>query len=86
MWMVELGLLPAPERLSARPSHRARLKALHRDGVVPMAGPLADDSGALIVFNVDYWDDLEQLLSADPYFSTTGVSVKSVRQWNPFIT
>lgn len=85
MWIVELRFTAAPERLAARPAHRERLVALHRDGTVRMAGPFADDSGALIVFDVPDQASLDHLIAADPYFTTPGVSVHTIRQWRPFL-
>ncbi|GIF37132.1 YciI family protein [Actinoplanes xinjiangensis] len=85
MWIVELAFTSAPERLAARPVHRERLTGLHRDGVVRMAGPLADDSGALIVVDVTDRAAVQGFLAADPYFSTPGVEVRGVREWSPFL-
>jgi uncharacterized protein YciI len=85
MWIVELSFSDAPERLAARPAHRERLTELHRAGVVCMAGPWADDSGALIVFNVRDDATLGRLLAADPYFATPGVQVTARREWHPFL-
>lgn len=86
MWIVELTFTGAPERLAARPAHRARLTALHERGLVPMAGPLADDSGAVIVFDAPDRPALDRLLADDPYLTTPGVTVHRVRQWTPFLT
>jgi uncharacterized protein YciI len=86
MWIVELSFTDAPERLAARPAHRERLTALHAAGTVRMAGPFADDSGALIVVDVPDRTALDAVLAADPYFSTEGVAVTGVREWRPFLT
>lgn len=86
MWIVELALTGTPERMAARPAHRERLAGLHERGVVAMAGPFADDSGAVIVFDVAGEVELRELLAADPYLATPGVSVTSVREWRPFLT
>ncbi|GAA2692161.1 MULTISPECIES: YciI family protein [Actinoplanes] len=83
MWIVELSFTPEPARITARPAHRALLTALHADGVVRMAGPLADDSGAVIVLDTP---DPQAVLAADPYFSTPGVTVSSVREWLPILS
>ncbi|WIM92582.1 YciI family protein [Actinoplanes oblitus] len=83
MWMVELGFEPAPERLAARPAHRELLSELHAAGTVRMAGPFADDSGAVIVLDTA---DPREVLANDPYFTTPGVTVVSVREWRPFLT
>ncbi|GAA4441770.1 YciI family protein [Phytohabitans houttuyneae] len=86
MWIVELALRETPERMAARPAHREHLAGLHARGVVVMAGPLADDSGAVIVFDVAGEAEVGELLTADPYVATAGVSVVSVREWRPFLT
>ncbi|MFC0527033.1 YciI family protein [Phytohabitans kaempferiae] len=84
MWIVELSLAPTAERLQARSAHRRLLASLCERGVVRMAGPLADDSGAVVVFDVPGRDDVERLLKRDPYLATPGVAVASVREWRPF--
>jgi len=83
MWIVELSFTPEPERLEARPAHRARLAELHKQGVVVTAGPFADESGSVMVFDVDGRAQLDQLLADDPYMSALGVHVVSIRQWSP---
>lgn len=85
MWIVELSLAPTEERLAARPAHRRLLTGLHERGVVTMAGPLADDSGAVIVFDLPDEEALRRQLAADPYIATPGVTVSGVREWKPFI-
>ena len=50
-----------------------------------MAGPLADDSGAVVVFDVPDRAALDGPLADDPYFSTAGVEVSEVKEWRPFI-
>lgn len=86
MWIVELELRDTPERREARPAHRRLLAGLHERGVVRMAGPLADDSGAVIIFDVPDREALAALLGQDPYLTTPGVTVSSVREWRPFLT
>ena len=86
MWLVELGFTSDPARLEARPAHRATLVGLNERGIVRMAGPLSDESGAVIVFDVPERADVDALIASDPYYSTTGVTVVSIRQWNPFIS
>ncbi|MFE9632479.1 YciI family protein [Streptomyces sp. NPDC006463] len=85
MWIVELAFTQAPERLAARPAHREKLTALHEKGLLRMAGPLADDSGAVLVFDVPDRPALDELIAADPYFRTEGVTLRQSREWQPFI-
>ncbi|MER7455713.1 YciI family protein [Micromonospora sp. NPDC126480] len=86
MWIVELTFTDAPERLAARPAHRRNLTALRERGVVRMAGPLAGDSGAVIVLDAPDRATVDAVLAGDPYFTTPGVRVASVREWAPFLT
>lgn len=82
---IELALSPTPERLAARPAHRAIVAELHARGVVHAAGPWADDSGALILV-VGGADAAEEVLAGDPYYrATPGVRVVSVREWTPVV-
>ncbi|WP_200213498.1 YciI family protein [Micromonospora coerulea] len=86
MWIVELAFTDGPERLAARPAHRKRLTALHAEGKVRITGPLADESGAVLVFDVPDRPELDRLLAADPYYTTPGVEIVRVREWAPFLT
>jgi uncharacterized protein len=85
MWMIELHFAATPERLAARPAHRSRLTALHGEGVVRMAGPFADDAGAMIIVEMPDHKAVDSLLADDPYFTTAGVTVVQIREWNPFV-
>jgi uncharacterized protein YciI len=86
VWIVELELEPTDERLAARPAHREKLATLHGEGVVKMAGPLADDSGAVLIVDLGTRDEVDDLLADDPYYATDGVTVADIREWRPFIT
>lgn len=85
MWIIELAFTDESERLSARAAHRQRLTALHRAGVVGMAGPFTDDTGAMIIVDVPDRRTLDELIADDPYFATPGVNVRHIRQWQPFL-
>ncbi|HEX2130876.1 MAG TPA: YciI family protein [Actinophytocola sp.] len=81
MYVIELRFTDDPRRLDARPAHRDRLTALNATGRLVLAGPFADDSGALLVFRDDPADEL----AADPYYATPGVTVAGVREWRPVV-
>jgi uncharacterized protein len=85
VYAVELTFGDERERLAARPAHRELLQALHRDGVLVMAGPLADDSGALLIFDVADAAALDDVIARDPYYRTPGVTVTARREWSPII-
>jgi uncharacterized protein YciI len=83
MYAVQLAFSDDPARFAERPSHRERLAGLAADGQLLAAGPWIDDTGALLVFNVDSREALDSIMAADPYYSTPGVTVASLREWNP---
>lgn len=72
-------------RLEARPHHRQRLEQLRDDGELVLAGPWADDSGALLIFRSDE-AQVRQILQDDPYYTTAGVTVLGVREWQPIVS
>lgn len=72
-------------RLAARPVHREKLAALHKSGQLVAAGPFAGDTGALLVFAVASESEVMAILADDPYYSTRGVTVSSIREWNPVV-
>lgn len=85
MWIVELTFTSGPERIAARAAHRSQLAVLHRQGTVRMAGPFADDTGAVIVLDVPDRRAVDAFIAADPYFATPGVTVARIRNWQPFL-
>ncbi|MEV7520635.1 YciI family protein [Streptomyces sp. NPDC091371] len=84
MIILELAFTAFPERLAARPAHRAVLARLHEEGRLLAAGPWADDSGALLVFDADR-AEVERIVDADPYYRTRGVRVAGLREWAPVV-
>ncbi|WBB59025.1 YciI family protein [Streptomyces sp. WMMC500] len=84
MLVLELRFAATPARLDARPAHRDRLHRLHRDKTLLAAGPWADDSGALLVFDTTR-DRLDAIMADDPYYRTPGVEVVGVREWTPVV-
>lgn len=83
MYAVQLAFTDDSARLALRPAHRERLAGLAADGRLLAAGPWSDDTGALLVFVVDDRDALDAIFREDPYYSTPGVTITSVEEWNP---
>jgi uncharacterized protein len=90
MWIVELAFDGNPARLAARPAHRELLTGLHAQGVVRLAGPLVDetgaDTGAVLVLDLPDRAAVDAFLAADPYYAAPGVEVRSIREYRPFLT
>jgi uncharacterized protein YciI len=70
-------------RLAARPAHRQYLQGLLEGGAVVMTGPLADDSGALLIYEAPDEAAVEAIIAADPYTPSGGVRRASLREWTP---
>jgi uncharacterized protein len=84
MHVLELAFAHDERRLAARPAHRERLDRLHAEGRLVIAGPWDDDSGALLIFRTDE-RGMREILAADPYYATPGVTVVSCRRWRPIV-
>ena len=68
-------------RLQVRPAHREYLERLHAEGRLDVAGPWADDSGALIVYRVADEAEARAILADDPYTKADAVEVVSLTEW-----
>jgi hypothetical protein len=84
MFIVELSFTASPERLAARPAHRAVLTRLHHERRLVAAGPWADDMGAMLIFDVQR-EELDRILEADPYYRVPGVEIVRIREWTPIV-
>jgi uncharacterized protein YciI len=84
VYALELAFSPSPHRLAARPAHRQRLAELHEQGLLVLAGPWRDDSGALLVFDTDE-QGVAEIVAADPYYRVEGVTVVALRCWQPIV-
>jgi uncharacterized protein YciI len=85
MWIVELAFGDNPDRLAARPAHRELLASQHSAGVVRMAGPFTDDSGALLVLDLPDRKAVDDFLAEDPYYTTPGVIIREIHEWTPVV-
>jgi uncharacterized protein len=83
MYVLELDFDDDPRRLDARPAHRERLQALSSEGTLVLAGPWADDRGALLVFDLPGEAALQEAMAQDHYYHAPGVTVRRIREWKP---
>ncbi len=70
-------------RLEVRPKHREYLLSLAAQETLRLAGPYADDEGALLIYEVADRSALDAVLAADPYFdrSEPVVTIAEIREW-----
>jgi len=82
-FVVQLTFTEGDRRLEVRPDHRAYLKELLEQGKLVTAGPWADDTGALLIYEVADEQAMRDILAADPYTRAGVVEVTQLREWNP---
>lgn len=84
-FVVQLAFTDHDRRLDVRPAHREHLRRLHAAGKLLAAGPWADDSGALLVYEVADRAELDELMAADPYTPAGVCEVTQIREWTPIL-
>jgi len=85
MYVVELTFDDNPARLAARPKHRELLAEMRDRGVLKAAGPWEDGTGALLIFDVDSEEELDKVMSEDPYYLSPGLAISSKRRWQALV-
>jgi len=68
-------------RLQTRPVHREYLRSLFDEGKIRISGPWGDDTGAMIVYEVESADEAQALLDADPYTNAGVIANARIRPW-----
>lgn len=84
-YVMHLAFGDDPRRLAARPAHRDHLRRLKEDGRLVTAGPWADDSGALHVYEVADEAELRAILREDPYTAVDGYEIVLLKEWTPIL-
>ncbi|MEV0676790.1 YciI family protein [Actinosynnema sp. NPDC050436] len=69
------------DRLAVRPAHREYLATLVEQGRLLVSGPYADQSGAVLVYEVADEAELREVLAADPYAPAGVVTATRVHEW-----
>lgn len=67
---------------SARPAHREYLSGLKSQGKLVMAGPFAEESGALIVYNAPTLEEAQRLIEDDPFHTAGVFESYRIKVWN----
>ncbi len=81
MIAVILSFTDDPARLELRPRHRELLGEMHEQGLLVAAGPFADQSGALLLFETDDVAAVKTALARDPYYGAPGVQIVTIQPW-----
>ncbi|CAG2155916.1 hypothetical protein LMG31506_05528 [Cupriavidus yeoncheonensis] len=70
--------------LRARPAHRSYAQAIRAKGALIIAGPFADDSGALLIYQAKSKDEAMALISEDPYQAEGVYEATALSEWRLF--
>jgi uncharacterized protein len=65
-----------------RPQHREYLGELHSEGKIWASGPFTDDSGALIVYEVESEQGAKSLIENDPFHEAGIFASYAIKPWN----
>jgi uncharacterized protein len=64
-----------------RPVHREYLGKLHAEGKLHTAGPFTDDSGSLIVYEVETEQEVKELIENDPFHEAGIFASYAIKPW-----
>ncbi|GLW96865.1 YciI family protein [Microtetraspora sp. NBRC 16547] len=84
-YVLEMAFKNETRRLEVRPEHRRHLQRLLDEGRLITAGPWADDTGALHIYEVADEAELREILKADPYTAVDAYEIASLREWTPIL-
>lgn len=70
--------------LRVRPAHRLYTQSIRAKGALIIAGPFADDSGALLIYQARSKDEAMALISEDPYQTEGVYETYALSEWRLF--
>src|SRR4029077_15701990 len=68
-------------KLKILPGHRKDMFSLLDQGKVVAAGAFANNSGGLYLYEVEFREAAEQLMTADPYFLGNAIAEYHIAEW-----
>ncbi|WP_328995587.1 YciI family protein [Kribbella sp. NBC_01245] len=80
---VQLKFTDNDRRMAVRPAHREYLGELRDAGKLVAAGPFADQTGALLFYDVADEAELRDILAKDPYTPADCCEVVLLTEWQP---
>lgn len=80
-FILEYQYADMDARARTRDDHLDYLRGLHEQGRLVLAGPLADNSGAVVVFAADTVADAQAMVDADPYTAANVGTGHTIREW-----
>jgi uncharacterized protein len=83
IFVLQLGFKNNDRRLEVRPAHREYLASLREEGKLVSAGPWADDTGAMLLYDVTGEAEVREILAKDPYTPADVYDIADLREWRP---
>lgn len=80
-YLLEYSYVDAERRAAVRPRHLEHIGRLYAEGKVVMAGPLADGTGAVIVYRAKDEAGARGLVDEDPYTVEGVIGDARIREW-----
>ncbi|GAA1597709.1 hypothetical protein GCM10009789_59540 [Kribbella sancticallisti] len=83
LFALQLRFTDPDGRMQVRPAHREYLTRLHQAGKLLAAGPYADQTGALLIYDVADEAEVREILANDPYTPADVYEIASLQEWQP---
>jgi len=83
LFALQLTFTDNERRMQVRPAHREYLTTLRAAGKLLSAGPFADQSGALLIYDVADETEMREIIANDPYTSADVYEIASLQEWQP---
>jgi uncharacterized protein YciI len=83
LFTLQLKFTDPERRMQVRPAHREYLTSLKEAGKLVAAGPFADQTGALLIYDVADETELREILAKDPYTSADVYEIAALNEWQP---
>jgi uncharacterized protein len=80
---LRFDLAETDRRMEVRPAHREYLIELNAAGKLVTSGPFADQTGALLVYDVADETELREILAKDPYTPANVYEIATLAEWQP---
>lgn len=85
-FVVQIAFTDFDARAAAKPAHREYLKDLFAQGKLVTSGPWADQSGALLIYEVRDEAQLREIVAKDPYMLVNVGEVTVMKEWTPIFS
>jgi uncharacterized protein YciI len=79
-YVAKLTIVDAKKNAAVRPQHLKYLNQLYLQGNVVMAGPFADRSGGLVIYEAENMEEARRLAENDPVI-VSGARTLELHEW-----